>query len=258
MSEATLQLSARYYRALPTDRAGYEQVNLSLPVKKTALVGMHCWNIGCPDGPPEDNDYCVGMGWPQATEEAGRIMAEVIRPAMDLARSIGMAVCHVEADWMDRQYTRIASRREGEPASIHPRQREMLERAHGVDYMKRSPLAEMRRAEIVSPVGDEPLVFYSDVLDEYLRSHDVDTLIYTGFAADMCLLGAEGGARHMLARGYRCVVMRDATVGVESPDTFPKRLATNYGLHIFEWSLGYGCTFAQFKTAIEKLNGEQT
>ena len=60
----------------------------------------------------------------------------------------------------------------------------------------------------------------------------------------------------MLARGYRCVVMRDATVGVESPDTFPQRLATNYGLHIFEWTLGHGCTFAQFKQAIAEMSGE--
>ena len=255
--EKALQLSARYYRALPTNRPGYEEVSLSLPVKKTALVGMHCWNIGCPDGPSVDTDFCVGMGWPLATREAARIMTEVIRPAMDLARSIDLPVCHVETDWMDRQYLDVASRRsDAETAAVHPRQREMLERAHGVDYMERSPLAQMRRAEVVSPIGDEPLMFYSDVLDAYLRERGIETLIYMGFAADMCLLGAEGGARPMLARGYRCIVMRDATVGVESPDTFPQRLATNYGLHIFEWTLGHGCTFAQFKQAIDQMQGE--
>ena len=253
--EKALQLPARYYRALPTDRPGYEEVILSLPSKKTALVGMHCWNIGCPDGPPVDTDFCVGMGWPQATHEAERIMTEVILPAMDLARSIDLPVCHVETDWMDRQYPDVASRRSSDSATIHPRQREMLERAHGKDYMERSPLAQMRRAEIVSPIGDEPLVFYSDALDEYLSARGVDTLIYMGFAADMCLLGAEGGARPMLARGYRCIVMRDATVGVESPDTFPQRLATNYGLHIFEWTLGYGCSFAQFMQAVDEMRG---
>ena len=254
--EKALQLSARYYRALPTDRPGYEEVILSLPLKKTALIGMHCWNIGCPDGPPVNTNYCVGMGWPQATKEAARIMTEVIRPAMDLARSIGLPVCHVETDWMDRQYPDVASRRsDAATSAVHPRQREMLERAHGVDYMERSPLAQMRRAEVVSPIGDEPLMFYSDVLDAYLRERGIETLIYMGFAADMCLLGAEGGARPMLARGYRCIVMRDATVGVESPDTFPQRLATNYGLHIFEWTLGYGCTFAQFQQAINQMQG---
>lgn len=252
-----LNLPARFYRSVPTDRAGYEEATLSMPVEKTALVGLHCWNIGCPDGPATDTGYCVGMGWPQATEEAGRIMVEVIRPAMDLARSIGMPVCHVETDWMDRQYPHIESRRSDAAASVNPIRQELFERAHGADYMARSPLAEMRRAEIVSPVGDEPLVFYSDALDEYLRGRGVETLIYMGFATDMCLLGAEGGARAMLSRGYRCVVMRDATVGVESPDTFPERLATNYGLHIFEWTLGHGCTFAQFEQAVDALKDEK-
>ena len=229
MTGATLQLAARYYRALPIDRPGYEQVTQSLPVDRTALVGMHCWNIGCPDGPPVDVDYCVGMGWPQSTEEAGRIMAEVIRPAMDEARSIGMAVCHVESDWMDHQYPHIESRRSGESGSVHPYQKEMLERAHGVDYMERSPLAKMRRAEVVSPVGDEPLVFYTDVLDEYLRRAAAWKPSSTWGSPPTCASSApRGGARAMLARGYRCVVMRDATVGVETPESFPQRLSTNY------------------------------
>jgi nicotinamidase-related amidase len=253
--EAALELAARYYRALPIDDPGYEQVTLSLPVARTALIGMHCWNIGCSDGPPVDVDYCVGMGWPQSTEEAWRIMVEVIRPAMDAARRIGLRVCHVETDWMDGQYPQIESRRAPEPSRLHPHQQEMLDRAHGADYMTRSPLAQMRRAELVSPQGDEPLVFYSDVLDEYLKAHGVDTLIYTGFAADMCLLGAEGGARAMLSRGYRCVVVRDGTIGVETPESFPHRLATNYALHIFEWSLGFGCSFEQFQRAVTGAEG---
>ena len=41
-------------------------------------------------------DYSVGMGWPQAAEEAWHTMREVIRPAMDMARRIGVPVCHVE------------------------------------------------------------------------------------------------------------------------------------------------------------------
>ena len=61
----------------------------------------------------------------------------------------------------------------------------------------------------------------------------------------------------MLARGYRCVVIRDATVGVETPASFPQRLSTNYALHIFEWTLGFGCTFAQFQQAIDQMKGEQ-
>ena len=253
MSESpVLKLNARYYRALPIDDAGYEEVTLGLPVGRTALVGMHCWNIGCPDGPPVDADYCVGMGWPQAAAEAYRIMAEVIRPAMDAARSIGMAVCHVESDWMDAHYPHIPSRRDRTAARAPTgRQKEMLDRAHGPAYLTRSPLARMKRADAVSPVGDEPMVFYTDALDEVLKARGIETLIYTGFATDMCVLNSEGGACAMLARGYRCVLMRDGTVGVERPDTFEERLATRYGIHLFEWKVGYGTCLEDFIAAVD-------
>ena len=247
---ANIHLNARYYRALPIDSPGYESVTFELPIARTALVGMHCWNIGCPGGPPLNMDYCVDLGWPEATAEGYRIMCEVMRPAMDAARTIGLPVVHVEADWMDEQYPHIPSRRDRtnvwKPTG---RQKEMLDRAHGPDYMTNSPLAKMRRAEIVSPIGDESMVFYTDTMDAYLKANNIDTLIYTGFAADMCVLGSEGGGQAMLARGYRCILMRDGTVGVERPDTFDERLATRYGIHIFEWKIGYSTTFEAFMEA---------
>ncbi len=158
-ADAVICLPSRYYRALPIDDPGYEEETLELPLASTALVGMHCWNIGCPDGPAIDVDFCVGAGWPQSTREAARIMAEVVRPSMDLARRVGLRIVHVETDWMDTQYPHVESRRSSAPAEMHPHQRAMLERAHGIDYMTRSPLASMRRAELVSPQGEEPLFF---------------------------------------------------------------------------------------------------
>jgi nicotinamidase-related amidase len=251
----TVRLKTRYYRALPTDRPGFEDQVFSLPLEQVALVGMHCWNIGCPDGPPVDYNYCVGMGWPQAAAEAWRIMQEVIRPAMDLCREAGVRVCHVESDWMDHQYPQLPSRRD-RSTSWKPtgRQQEMLDRAHGTEYLARSPLAHMKRAALVSPVGGEPQFFYTDQLHEYLQQHGIDTLIYTGFAADMCLLGAEGGAQPMLGLGYRCILIREATVGVERPDTFDERLATRYGIHRFEWQVGYSTAFADFAAGLAAAN----
>lgn len=250
-----LTLDARYYRALPIDHPGYEPVTFDLEVTRTALIGMHCWNIGCPDGPEIDVNYCVGMGWPQATAEADRIMTDVIRPAMDAARSIGLPVCHVETDWMADRYPHIPSRKkEIDTPPLAGRRKEMLDRAHGPDYRTNSPLAQMQRAERVSPAGNEPLIFYTDALDAYLKPRGIDTLLYTGFATDMCVLNAEGGARPMLSRDYRCILIRDATVGVETPQSFSERLATRYGIHIFEWQLGYSTTFKAFLDAVSGVH----
>ena len=102
-------------------------------------------------------------------------------------------------------------------------------------------------------MGDEPLVFYTNQLDAYLQERGVETLIYTGFATDMCILNSEGGGRPMLRAGYRCILMRDGTVGVETPDTFPERLATRYGIHRFEIAVGYSTTWADFQAAVAML-----
>ena len=100
----TLNLPGRYYRPIPLDRAGYETELLALDARKTALVAMHCWNIGCEDGPPIEKNYFVGMGSLESFREAERIMRERIRPAMDAARRAGVLVCHVETELIARRH----------------------------------------------------------------------------------------------------------------------------------------------------------
>jgi nicotinamidase-related amidase len=249
----SLELPVRYYRAVPIDNPGYEDEILSLDVNTTAIVAIHCWNIGCPDGPEIDLDYCVGAGWPQSMAEAARIMEEVMLPAMNEARRVGLRVCHVESDQMYRSYPQVESRRTQPPRRGTGLAADMGDRAHGAGYIDQSPLVRMKRARIMEPVGDEHMVFYTDQLDDHLREHGIDTLIYMGFMADMCLLNADGGAFPMLGKGYRCLLMRDATVGVESPHTYDERLATRYATHIFEWKIGYGTTLADYLEATKGL-----
>ncbi len=58
---AEIEFAARCCRALPTGRAGYEEERFRLPAARTALVGMHCWNIGCPDGPAETGELVEAL-----------------------------------------------------------------------------------------------------------------------------------------------------------------------------------------------------
>lgn len=247
----TISLNTRYYRAIPIDATGYEEETLELDPERTAVVIMHCWNIGCPDGPPVDTQFCVGMGWPQATEEAWRIMKDIIRPVLDVVRTTDLHVCHVEADWMASAYPEIESRRRPDTSQPNENWQKLIDRAHGPRYLEDSPLAQMRRAEIVAPDADEPLFFYTEPLDEYFRERGIDTAIYAGFATNMCILNAAGGAQPMAARGHRCILIRDATVGTETPESFPERLATRYGIHMFEWKLGCSTTSSDLMRALE-------
>jgi nicotinamidase-related amidase len=239
-----LTLAGRYYRPIPLDAAGYETEALELDPRKTALLAMHCWNIGCPDGPPIDRNFFVGMGSIESAREASRIMQECIRPAMDAARQAGVLVCHVESEWIARHHpeaqtgAEAAGAEDSGPPVVPGWRKKMEDRFHGIDYLTRSPLAKMDRAKIAFPLPGEPFVYQTGQLDRVLRQRGIENLVYAGFATDMCVLRAPGGIEPMAPREYRLFLLRDATIGVECPDTFAERIATRWAIRYFETHFG--------------------
>ena len=238
-----LTMKGRYYRTIPLNNPGYETEEVELDPRRTALVGMHCWNIGCEDGPAIDLNYFVGMGSLESFREAERIMRECISTAMEVSRQAGVLVCHVESDLIAVKHSSakvdVEAKTEEEPSPVVPGWRKKMEdRFHGQDYRENSPLARMDRAGIVAPLPQEPFVYQTEDLDHILRRKGVENLIYTGFAADMCVLRAPGGIELMAPKGYRVFLMRDATVGVECPDTFADRIATRWAIRYFETHYG--------------------
>jgi len=262
-----LRLTGRYYRTIPTTAPGYEFETLELPLETTALVSLHCWNIGCPGGPPLDERYCVGMGYPDVTAEAYRIMCDSIRPALDAARACGLAVCHVQDMRIARRYpewSRYESPtppRSAIPVAKAPREaipgyrQSILERSHGIDYPNASGLATMDFPEVVAPKPGEPIVHQTDQFDRILRERGIVNLIYAGFATDMCILNAPGGMGPMFGLGYRVVLIRDATIGVEPPDFLPERIATRWGIRYHETHWGDTIEVADFIAACETAKG---
>jgi len=264
---ATLHLTGRYYRSIPFTDTGYEEEPLALPLAETALVSLHCWNVGCPGGPPADPQFCVGMGYPETTAEAYRIMREAIRPALDAARACGLAVCHVQAENIARRYAQWYSRHadvptepdaipraEAEPCEAIPgHRRSILERSHGVDYEQASGLATMDFPEVVAPLPNEPVVHQTAQFDRILRERGIVNLVYTGFATDMCILNAPGGMGPMFQLGYRVLLVREATLGVECPDTFDERIATRWGMRYIETHWGDTIALNDFLAACQNL-----
>ena len=257
-----LKLTSRYYRTIPLDQMSYETEELELDPARTALVVLHCWNIGCEDGPPADPNFCVGMGSLEGLREAERIMREQIRPAMDAARQAKVLVAHVEHTDIARQYPQSQDGIEPaeEPVSSFPPpavpgwNEAMVDRAHGRNYPTESPYARMGRASIVEPLADEPMVYETAQFDRVLRRHGIENLIYSGFAADMCILRAPGGLEIMQPYGYRRYLLRDATLGVELPDTFEERLATRWAVRYFETHGGSTMLTEDFVRACGELS----
>ncbi len=263
-----LELTGRYYRTIPTTDPGYATEPLRLEVGETALVSLHCWNIGCPGGPEAHPQFCVGMGYPGATAEAYRIMRAAIRPALDAARAAGLVACHVQDTRIARRYPEWAAYetpappRSAVPTSQAPREvipghrQAILERSHGVDYANASGLASMDFPEVVAPLPGEPIAHQTDQFDRILHERGIVNLIYAGFATDMCILNAPGGMGPMFALGYRVILIRDATLGVEPPDFLEERIATRWGIRYLETHWGDTIELAEFLAACHAVGGD--
>lgn len=251
------RLTGRYYRTVPMSQAGYVEEPLELDADKTAFVVLHCWNIGCLDGPALDDNFWVGMGFPETTVEAYRIMREVIRPCMEAARQAGILVCHVEPADIVAKHVPTKSEAKASPSSVPPAvagyREGILARSHGEGYAVDSPFTRKDRARVVASLPGEPFVAETKDFDAILRERGIENLIYAGFATDMCVLFSPAATMAMAGLGYRVYLMRDATLGVEFPDTFEERLATRWAIRFFETHLGDTVTSRDFLEACQRL-----
>jgi len=136
---------------------------------------------------------------------------------------------------------------------VVPGWQRMAARFHGEEYPTRSPLARMERAGIVEWQPRDVYAYQTGQLDRLLRKRGIENLVYTGFATDMCVLRAPGGVEPMAGFGYRLFLMRDATVGVECPDTWGERIATRWGIRYFETHFGDTLPCGDFIAACEGL-----
>lgn len=180
-----IRLNGRYYRRVPIDNAGYAEEELELEAEKTALISLHCWDIGCPGGPPVDERFCVGMGYKENFEEGYRIICEYVRPALDVAREAGLVVFHIQSARIARLYPRRFKYEveEPEPQAAPPEaipgyRKRILERSHGKDYEEGSGLASMDFPAIVAPLPDEPIAWQTAQLDRIAREASSESHLY--------------------------------------------------------------------------------
>lgn len=95
---------------------------------------------------------------------------------------------------------------------------------HGLDYLENSwrPLTP-KFNQLIQPLDDEAVIpkshkdgFNGTVLDYYLKTWNIDTIIAVGFSIKSCLFHTCMGARH---NNYRVVMLRDCTDTKEFSDT---------------------------------------
>jgi nicotinamidase-related amidase len=132
-------------------------------------------------------------------------------------------------------------------------------RIHGLDDMENSwkPLIPKFNKRI-QPLEGEPVIpkshkdgFNGTVLDYYLKTWNIDTIIAVGFSIKSCLFHTCTSARH---HNYRVIMLRDCTNTGEFPDTLD--LGNPEGgwmkfvfVRMYETDIGYTSTSLELNEA---------
>jgi len=260
-----LRLFGTHWECPNVAEAGWKETPFELVPEETGFVALHLWNVGDAGGPPYPDRFYVDMGAPEAQAESLRIAEQYIRPAIQAARAAGLTIFHVEPRNIAMKYPQVHYMLEAEdlnpppPAKPRPPEvnlgwnRERAERTHGKGYMDWEGWQQMRIISCCDAEPDDYVILTSAQFDRICRSKGIKNLVYTGFATNMCILDSAGGTRDMLRYGYKIFLIREATLAVEYPDTFPERLMTRAALKYFQQVIGDTVGFAQFMEACQAV-----
>lgn len=254
-----IELPVRFYRAVPTSNPdGLIEEKWTLDVSKTAFVELHCWNIGCPGGIPVPEQYWVFDGSPQNHEYMWRALENEVAPSLKAARAVGMPIAHVQGANIADKYMHLQppmppvqpSQSYRKPISDHYSRRQS--RVYGEGFMQWSEWSSIDIADPVKPIDGEVVVVATEQFDDWLRSQGIDTLIYTGFTTNLCILDSPAAIKAMASLGYRCVILREATAAIEFPETMETRSHTQNAIRYIEAWWGYSASAADFRQACSK------
>ena len=87
------------------------------------------------------------------------------------------------------------------------------------------------------------------VFDE-LRNRGIKTLIYAGYATNMCVLVRPIGIIQAKGQNFDVILVRDATIAVETPESLDGEWAHRMAVHFVEANFGYTTTVEDFRIAV--------
>jgi ureidoacrylate peracid hydrolase len=144
------------------------------------------------------NDFCADGGYAQTRRKHdvgfAKTVADNLTALLEVARNTGLPIVWIKSIY-DFKYLL--------PPFINKRQEEgcCLEGSWGADFF------------VVAPAKDEFVVtkycyngFHDTPLDTILRSHGIQTLIFTGVATNVCV---ESTLRDAFFRGYYVILLSD-------------------------------------------------
>lgn len=186
----------------------------SISNSKTAIIITDMW----------DKHWCTG-----ATKRVGEI-AQKMEPVLEKARQAGILIIHAPSETMDfYANTPGRLRAENAPKATPPPEREIKDAPLPIDdsdegcdtpgdkpykaWTRENPALTIAQGDVISDNGAE--------IYNVLQEHHIDTILYMGVHANMCILNRSFGVRQMSKWGLRCIIVRDLMDAMYNPAARP-------------------------------------
>ena len=186
----------------------------SIVPAKTAIIITDMW----------DKHWCKG-----ATRRVG-LIAQKMEPLLEQARSAGILIIHAPSDTMDF-YAQAPGRLLAKNAAdaTPPRPLTIADAPLPIDDSDggcdtpgdKSHKAWSRENEALTIAPGDVISDSGSEIYNVLQEHRIDTILYMGVHANMCILNRTFGVRQMSKWGLRCVLVRDLTDAMYNPASRP-------------------------------------
>ncbi len=176
--------------------------DVTIQPSKTAIIITDMW----------DKHWCRG-----ATKRVGQIAPEM-ETVLERARKAGVLIIHAPSDTMDF-YANTPGRLLAldAPKSLPPQPLTIEDAPLPIDahdggcdtpgdkshrvWTRENPILKIAPGDVISDKGTE--------IYNVLVEHHIDTILYMGVHANMCILNRSFGVRQMSRWGMHCIIVRD-------------------------------------------------
>ena len=247
---ATLRLRVRYFQdstpqGVPCREENFirREIDMDLPVDQTALVLVDVWNAHFIES------------W---LERAADVTRQAVAPALQKARDAGITVVHAPSPEVADQFVQLKRHRPPDPQPVPAWPPAEFRHREGVYAAYRGPRSQPPGIPGIPDLGISPAIEVLDEefviatgqqLHELLMERRILHLLYVGFATNWCIRNRDYGMPAMARRSYNTILLRDATMGVEYPDTVATCLATEIAIRECEQQNGFSASNADFFAA---------
>jgi nicotinamidase-related amidase len=162
----------------------------------------------------------------------------------------------METDHLNRHFGDVAERR------VVPLVARAIERGHRVIVLTNDPAVVTYNTKIHPALaafvadGRAVLLYHQNLDDDqfadYLHKSGVDSLLYVGFASNMCVIGRRMGMIPMVQQGFRTYFVPEASAAVERKETWTTQSVHHETTKIISQWIAEIVSYDDFMTAPTK------